>query len=66
MISKMYCRKAQTAVEYMLLLATVVVVVFVGFQSFFPKAQESTNALFDKQAYGIMGEVPRINYDRRE
>lgn len=53
-------RKAQTAVEYMLLLAMAFIVVVGGFKFFFPAAQGATNRVVDKQLYGIMGKPPRV------
>lgn len=55
---KPYYRQAQTAVEYMLLLAVAVTVVLVGFRTFLPKAQDKTGAFYEKAAKGIMGKPP--------
>jgi hypothetical protein len=55
--------QGQAAVEYMLLMAMALVVVLLGFKTFFPRAQDSTNKLFDKQSFGIMGKPPNIRLD---
>jgi len=52
-------KKAQTAVEYMLLLAAVVAIVLVGFKVYLPSINESTNVYFNRAAVGIYGEPNR-------
>ncbi len=47
--------KAQSAVEYLLLLAIVGVVVVVGFQTFLPKTQETTEGYFNTVSRAIIG-----------
>ncbi|MBI5416029.1 MAG: hypothetical protein HZA29_04355 [Candidatus Omnitrophica bacterium] len=47
--------KAQTAVEYMLLLGVIVAVVLVSFKMSLPRMRVSANAYFNRTAIGIMG-----------
>ena len=48
-------RKAQTAVEYMLLLAVVVSIVLIGFRTFLPRAQTAGNVYFQRTGSSILG-----------
>ena len=52
-------KKAQTAVEYVLLLTTVVAIVLVGFKLYLPRINESSNVYFNRVAVGILGEPNR-------
>ena len=45
----------QTAVEYLLLLSTVALVAFVGFQKLLPRVEGTSNRFFNKAAQSIMG-----------
>jgi hypothetical protein len=47
--------KAQTAVEYMLLLTSVVAIVLVGLRVYLPRIQETSNIYYNRVSYGIMG-----------
>lgn len=47
--------KAQSAVEYLLLLAIVGVVVIAGFQAFLPKTQKTTEGYFNTVSRAIVG-----------
>jgi len=51
--------KAQTAVEYMLLLAAVVSIVLIGFKNYLPSFQETSNYYFDQVGIGVLGEPNR-------
>ncbi len=51
-------RKAQTALEYLLILALVAAIVFVGFKTLLPNTQASANAFFNAVSRGIVGEPP--------
>ena len=58
-------KKAQSAVEYLLLLAVVAVIVFVGFKTtILPQTQQVSSGYFNKVANGIMGEPPDSNLER--
>lgn len=48
-------RDAQTAIEYMLLLAVVVAIVLVAFKVSLPKTRASANIFFNRAAIGILG-----------
>jgi len=48
--------KAQTAVEYMLLLGAVVSIVLIGFKSYFPTFQLTSNYYFNQVGIGVLGE----------
>jgi len=48
-------KKAQTAVEYMLLLAAVVSIVLIGFKSYLPSFQGTSNYYFNQVGIGILG-----------
>ena len=48
-------RRAQTAVEYMLLLAVVVTVTIIGFYRLGPRTQYAANLYFQRAAAGIVG-----------
>ena len=52
-------RKAQTAIEYMLLLAVVVTIVLVGFRTWLPQTHDAANVYFDRVSVGILGKPPR-------
>ena len=47
--------KGQTAVEYMMLLAIVMVVVLVGLKSFIPRVNRATNTYFNTVSNAIAG-----------
>lgn len=51
-------KKAQTAVEYLLLFTVVATVVLVSFKTFLPKTHDIANQYFIKVANGIMGPRP--------
>ncbi len=51
-------KKAQTALEYMLLLTVVMTVVLVGFRAYLQDAQEASNILYNRIAPAILGEAP--------
>ena len=63
-------RKAQVAIEYLLLLGVVAAVVMVGFRVFLPKARNSSEHYFNETTRAILGPPPmcatteayRINY----
>lgn len=48
-------RKAQTAVEYMLLLGVVVALVLIAFKVSLPTMRVSANTYFNRAVVGIMG-----------
>jgi len=49
---------AQTAVEYLLLLAMTAIIVFVGFRTIIPNTKDLSSAFFNKVASNIMGDPP--------
>src|SRR3989338_8892794 len=51
-------KKAQAAIEYLLLFAIVAMIVFIGFRYTLPRSGEIANAYFQKTSQGIMGEAP--------
>ena len=48
-------KNAQTAVEYLLLLAVVVSIVLVGLRTYLPRVYVASNEYFDKASKGIAG-----------
>ena len=52
-------KKGQTAVEYMLLLAAVVSIVLVGFKTYLPSFQQTSNYYFDQVGIGVLGDANR-------
>lgn len=52
-------RRAQTAVEYLLLLMTVAAIVLVGFKTYLPRIQDTANVYYNRAAPGILGTPPR-------
>ncbi|MBF0385996.1 MAG: class III signal peptide-containing protein, partial [Candidatus Omnitrophica bacterium] len=50
-------RKAQAAVEYLLLLAVVVSVVMIGMKRYFPRAHTYTETYYNYSAMGVMGQL---------
>jgi hypothetical protein len=52
-------RKAQTALEYLLILGTVMVIVLTGWKVFLPRVQNSSDLYFNRVNYGIAGKGPR-------
>lgn len=51
--------KAQTAVEYLLLLTTVVAIVLVGLKTYLPVIYEASNIYYNRVVPGIIGQPPR-------
>jgi hypothetical protein len=51
-------QKAQSAIEYMLLFATVMVVVMYSFDTYFPFVRESSNLYYNRVVIGITGKEP--------
>ena len=51
-------KKAQTAVEYLLLLTTVAAVVLIGFRLYLPKVEEAGNIYYNRAAVGVLGAPP--------
>lgn len=54
-------QNAQTAIEYMLLLAVVTAIVLVGFKHYVPKSRSATEEFYNKAAIGILGDPPVCN-----
>ncbi len=54
----LFRNNAQTALEYMLLLMTVVVIVMVGFKVFLPRVTGASGVYLNRTAYGIQGKPP--------
>jgi len=52
-------KKAQTAIEYLLLLTAVVAIVLIGFKQYLPRIQQTSNVYFNRVAVGIYGEPSR-------
>ena len=52
-------KKAQTAIEYMLLLTTVVAIVLIGFRKYLPEINEASNIYYNRVVPGILGAPPR-------
>ena len=50
--------RAQTALEYMLLLGTVMVIVLVGFKVYLPRTHNASDLYFNRVNYGIVGSGP--------
>jgi len=70
-LAKISQNKAQTAIEYMLLLGIVTAIVLIGFKKFLPQVQESSNLMYNRAAIGIMGDAPKCgdgtcNHDERK
>ncbi len=53
--NKFFQKKAQTAIEYMLLLAVVVSVVLVGLKPYLRRVEGAGNIYFNRTVRGIMG-----------
>ena len=51
-------RRAQTAIEYMVLLGVMVTVVLVGFKVYLNKARIEAGNFFNAAAVGIMDDAP--------
>ena len=51
-------RRAQTAIEYLLLLMAVVAIVLIGFKLYMPRIQETSNIYYNRAASGIVGKPP--------
>jgi len=52
-------KKAQSAIEYLMLLAAVVAIVLIGFKTYLPRILVTGNIYFNRVGVGIMGEPPR-------
>ncbi len=48
-------KKAQAAIEYMLLLGVLTIVALVGFKEFVPNTKENSELFFNKTAERVMG-----------
>lgn len=55
---KLKHESAQTAVEYMLLLAVVVAIVIMAVPWFFPAAQNASDIYYNRIGIGIVGDPP--------
>ena len=53
-------RKAQTAIEYLLLLTVTAVIVFIGFKTIVPRSGQVSERFFNKVANGIMDTPPDL------
>jgi len=51
--------KAQTAIEYMLLLAITVTIVMVGFKVYLPTTTNAANIYYNRVSTGILGDRPK-------
>ena len=49
-------KKAQTAIEYILLLATVMAIVLIGLKTYLPTVMQASNVYYNRVAVGILGE----------
>jgi hypothetical protein len=61
---KLSCRKherAQTAVEYMILLGTVTAVILVSFNTIMPQGQQMTEGFYNKASNLILGAPPHVD-----
>ena len=58
---KLKNQTAQTAVEYMLLLAVIVAIVITAVPWFFPVTQNAADIYFNRVGIGIAGESPMCN-----
>jgi len=56
MKKKLIQKKAQTAIEYMLLLGVIVAIVLIGFKTYLPRTQDAANIYFNRVSVGILGE----------
>ena len=52
-------KRGQSALEYMLLMGTVMVIVIVGFKVFLPRTQNASDLYFNRVSHGIMGNVTK-------
>lgn len=52
-------KKAQTAIEYMLVLAVVVAIILLALPSYIPRVNNAANIYYTKAANSILGEPPR-------
>lgn len=52
-------KQAQTAMEYMLIMGTVMVIVLTSWKVFLPSIQNSSDLYFNRVNYGIVGAGPR-------
>ena len=51
--------QAQSTIEYMVLFATVVSLVLVGFHVYFPRVYDASNVYYNKVGAGILGKPSR-------
>ena len=49
----------QTAIEYLVLLSAVVAIVLIGFNTYIPRINTSSNVFFNRTAVGIYGDPNR-------
>ena len=58
---KQNVRRAQTAIEYMLLLGVTTVIALVGFRTMLPKERIDAERYYNTVVIGIIGEPPNAN-----
>lgn len=56
---KRFLTKGQAAVEYMIILAAVAIVVMVGYNAFYAKTQEESEAFYNRAVNQILDEAPQ-------
>jgi hypothetical protein len=52
-------RRAQTAVEYLLLLTTVAAIVLIGLKTYLPSIRETSNIYYNRATPAILGDPPK-------
>ena len=52
-------KKAQTALEYLLLLMAVAAIILIGFKTYMPAIQETANVFYNRAAPAILGKPSR-------
>ncbi|MCA9407380.1 MAG: hypothetical protein H6755_01960 [Candidatus Omnitrophica bacterium] len=57
--NKKKSKSAQSAIEYLLLLAVVVSIVLVGFNKYLPRTYNAAQVYFNRASVGVLGDGPR-------
>ena len=57
-IGRKSAKRAQTAIEYLLLLGVATVIALVGFKTFLPRVYTHSEFYFNRSAVGILDEPP--------
>jgi len=56
-------QKAQSIIEYLLLLGVIVAITLIGFKKYFPRIQKAKNVYFNKIGHDLVGKEPPSEFN---